>query len=157
MRHRIPVLLGALALMATSARAIQAQTHQVHLGPRLSYHFDAEEIGLGVQMGIPLTRHLEFYPSIDNFFVDAGSFVSLNADLKLRVPLEASNWLYVGTGVNFARTSFRDINNTRTGLNVFLGAESRKGRVHPFGEIRFISNDGTSAQGAIGLNITMDD
>ena len=123
----------------------------------MSYHFDAEEAGVGLQLGIPIARHLEFYPSLDNFFVNSGSFLSMNADLKFRVPLETSNWLYIGTGVNLARSSYGNNHNTRTGLNLFAGAESLKGRVHPFGELRFTSNNGNSAQAAVGLNFTMHD
>ena len=108
-----------------------------------------------MQLGIPIASHVEFYPSIDNFFVNKGSLLSFNADLKFRVPLETSNWLYLGTGLNLARTSVGDNHNTRSGLNLFLGAESRKGRVHPFGELRVVTQNGSSVQGAVGLNFTM--
>lgn len=155
MTFRPIALVAALTLASTMAVTAQAQTSQFHIGTRLSYHFDAEEAGLGVQMGIPIARHIEFYPSIDNFFVNTGSLLHFNADVKFRVPLETSNWLYLGTGLNVARSSYKDNSNTRTGLNLFVGAESLKGRVHPFGELRFVASNSTSVQAAIGLNFTM--
>lgn len=155
MSIRTSTLIASLILTSTFATAAQAQTDNLHIGARLSYHFDAEVAGLGVQLGIPIASHVEFYPSIDNFFVNKGSLLSFNADLKFRVPLETSNWLYLGTGLNLTRTSVGDNHNTRSGLNLFLGAESRKGRVHPFGELRVVTQNGSSVQGAVGLNFTM--
>ena len=149
------MLAAALTLAFVITSSAEAQTHRVHLGGRVSYNSDAEVAGLGVQVGIPIGRHLEFYPSFDNFFVDSGSLIGFNTDLKLRVPLETSNWLYLGTGVNFARSSQGDEARTRTGVNVFIGAESLRGRVHPFGEFRVIANGGTNTQFALGLNFTM--
>lgn len=154
---RKSAVFATLILASTFAVSAQAQTKQLHLGARLAYHFDAEEAGVGVQLGIPLARHVEFYPSIDNYFVDNGSLLSFNADLKFRVPLESTNWLYLGTGLNLARRSIDDKSNTRSGLNLFLGAESLKGRVHPFGEIRVVTQNGSSVQGVVGLNFTMHD
>lgn len=155
MTLRTSLLAAALTLASAFASTAQAQTNEVHLGARVSYNTDAEVAGLGVQVGIPIGRRLEFYPSFDNFFVNSGSLLGFNADLKLRVPLETSDWMYLGAGLNFARRSVGDNNNTNTGANVFIGAESLKGRVHPFGEIRVIANDGTNMQFAVGLNFTM--
>ena len=58
-RYKIGAVLTLLCLLAGTA---QAQTHKMHLGPRLSYQFDAEEIGLGAQFSVPIASHLEFYP-----------------------------------------------------------------------------------------------
>lgn len=157
MTRRSSTLILAAALSISATGTAQAQTERLHIGPRMSYHFDAEKLGLGVQLGIPIARHIEFYPSVDNFFVDRGSFVSVNADVKLRLPLETTNWLYLGTGFNLARTSYREASDTRAGVNFLVGAESLRGRVHPFGELRVTANDGTSAQLALGLNITVRD
>ncbi len=45
--------------------------------------------------------------------------------------------------------------DTKTGLNVFAGAESLRGRVHPFAELRLVASENTSAQVAFGLNFTL--
>ena len=157
MTFRVSQLAGALVLAATMAATAQAQTDKLHLGPRLSYQFDLEELGLGVQLGVPIARHLEFYPSFDYFFVDPGTFWNLNADLKYRLPSPSVEWLYLGGGLNIARSSGSADNSgrTRAGVNVFIGFESLAGRVHPFGEFRFTANDGSTGQLAAGLNFTL--
>jgi hypothetical protein len=155
MTVRITTLLGALSLSATLATTASAQTSQMHFGPRIAYHFDAEAFGVGAQFSAPLGRHLEFYPSFDVFLVDAGSFADLNVDLKLRVAQESFNWLYLGAGLNLARRSAGSASDTQTGLNLFAGAESLRGRVHPFAELRMVASNGTSTQLAFGLNFTL--
>lgn len=155
MSHRIRAAIVAAVLVVGSTVSAQAQTHRSHFGPRLSYHFDAEAVGLGAQLSMPVARHLEFYPSVDYFFVDAGSLLGINLDLKYRVGKADVSWLYIGTGLNIARRSFNDNSNSDAGLNLFLGAESLKGKVHPFGEMRFTVGDGSTAQLAAGLNFTL--
>ena len=155
MKSRIPALLGALLLASTAAVTAEAQTSQMHLGPRISYHFDAEVIGLGAQFSVPMGQHLEFYPSFDVFLVDAGSAADLNVDLKLRISEASFRWLYLGGGLNVARRSVGAFEDTRAGLNRFAGIESLRGRVHPFGELRLVANDNTTVRAAFGLNLTL--
>ena len=96
-----PYRIGAaLALLSALAGTAQAQTHRMHLGPRLSYQFDAEEVGLGAQFSVPIASQLEFYPSFDIFFTSPNSLWSFNADLKWRVAPTSVSWLYLGTGLN---------------------------------------------------------
>lgn len=52
----------ALVLVSAVAGKAGAQTSRLHLGPRIFYQFDLEKIGLGVQLGVPIAHHLEFYP-----------------------------------------------------------------------------------------------
>ncbi len=143
------ILAGALAGTA------QAQTSRFHFGPRVSYQFDLKDFGLGVQFGAPIARHLEFYPSFDVFFVSPGSFWDLNADLKYRMAGESTKWLYLGAGLNVARSSISTVHSTHAGLNLFAGAESLSGRIHPFGEFRFTANNGSTGQISAGLNFTL--
>lgn len=155
MSFRMSRLVAVLALTSAVAGTAQAQAGAMHLGPRVSYQFDLEEFGIGAQLSAPLARNLEFYPSFDYFFVDPGSFWHLNADLKYRIATRDINWLYVGGGLNVARRSVNDNDRTGAGINGFVGAESRAGRVHPFAEFRFTSNDGSTAQLSVGLNFTL--
>ncbi|HOX19554.1 MAG TPA: hypothetical protein PLI70_01380 [Gemmatimonadales bacterium] len=149
-RYKIGAVLTLLCLLAGTA---QAQTHKMHLGPRLSYQFDAEEIGLGAQFSVPIASQLEFYPSFDIFFTSPNSLWSFNADLKWRVAPTSVNWLYLGTGLNLMGGGGGDGSNA--GLNLFGGIESLKGRIHPFAEMRFIVNDNSTAQLAAGINFTL--
>jgi hypothetical protein len=158
--NRFRTALAGAVLTLGAMTSAQAQTNSSHLGPRLSYNFDAEAVGLGVQFGVPIAHHLEFYPSFDVFFVDAGSLVGINADLKYRIGRADVSWLYIGTGLNIASRSNDNNNdngndtNTDAGLNLFFGVESLKGRVHPFGEMRFTLSSSTTAQLAAGLNFS---
>lgn len=156
MSFRIPRLVTVLTLSLAMAGVAEAQTGQTHLGPRLSYHFDVEEIGIGAQFSAPLARNLEFYPSLDYFLVSNGTFWHINADLKLQVAGESAAGFYLGGGLNIARRSVGDVSRTNAGLNAFAGIESRRGRVHPFGELRLIASDGnTSGMLAVGINFTL--
>lgn len=151
-----PLTLLALTAMMTGTGAIQAQSGRMHLGPRLSYQFDLEEIGLGAQFSVPIGRPLEFYPSFDIFLVDQGSAADVNLDLKYRIATRTADWLYVGTGLNVARRgNGSGDSDTSLGVNAFIGAQVVRGRVHPFGEFRFTANDGSTGQLAAGLNFTI--
>lgn len=155
MSLRVSSITAALILTGALAGTAQAQTSQLHLGPRVSYQFDVKKVGVGAQLSVPVARHLEFYPSFDYFFVDHGSFWQLNADLKYRFAGQAVRWLYGGTGLNIAHSSVSVNSATHAGLNLFAGAESLRGRVHPFGELRFTVGDGSTGMIAVGLNFTL--
>jgi hypothetical protein len=47
------------------------------------------------------------------------------------------------------------VTDTQAGANAFVGAESLRGRIHPFGEFRFTVSDGSTAQIAAGINFTL--
>jgi hypothetical protein len=144
--------IGATLLTAPLA----AQAHgRLHLGPRIGYNFDAEALTLGAQLSVPVGRHLEFYPSVDYHDVDVGSLYSLNLDIKYRVPLQGTEWFYVGTGLGILNRSIGDNDHSDAGLNLFLGAESRWGRVHPFAEGRATIADGSQVMLMGGLNFTL--
>ena len=154
MVFRVSRMATALVLVSVLAGTAQAQTNRLHLGPRLSYQFDLKKLGVGAQLGVPLARQLEFYPSFD-FFVGTGSFWNLNADLKYRIAAASVRWLYVGGGLNIARSGGGTASSTHAGFNLLAGAESLMGRVHPFGEFRFTANNGSTGQIAVGLNFTL--
>lgn len=155
MKYSMISMAAAFVVTAAVAGGAEAQTNRMHLGPRVSYQFDLEELGIGAQFSIPLVRHLEFYPSFDYFFVDPGSFWAVNADLKYRVASEAIHWLYLGAGLNVARYGVAGVTDTQAGANAFVGAESLGGRIHPFGEFRFTVGNGSTALIAAGINFTL--
>jgi hypothetical protein len=100
---RLSRIATVLVLASVAAGAAQAQTHRLHIGPRVSYQFDYEKLGLGGQFSVPVMKQLEFYPSFDYFFVDVGSAWNLNADLKYRFATESIKWLYAGGGLALAQ------------------------------------------------------
>ena len=144
-----------LALVIGASATAGAQTNNFHLGPQIAYDFDIEEFGLGAQFSAPIVNRVEFYPSLMFYFVDPGSFFNVNADIKWRVAKDRPNWLYVGGGLNVARRSVAGEGDTDLGLNLLAGAESLKGRIHPFVEARLILADGSRFQIGAGLNITL--
>lgn len=149
------ISLAIVALAATAAPA-GAQTSRAHIGPHLSYNFDIEEVAIGPQLGIPIGPRLEFYPSFDWYLVNNGSLWGLNTDLKYRVGGQGMEWFYLGGGLNLmGRNPDNGRSRTDANANLFLGAESLAGRVHPFAEFRAILGDGSSAQVAFGLNFTL--
>jgi hypothetical protein len=153
---RIPgrILMVSLLMAGAVWQSASAQTSRMHIGPRLSYNFDLEELGIGAQFSIPIATRLEFYPSFDYYFVDPGSAWGLNADLKYRFAGENVRWLYVGAGLNV--TGVSDGNDeTDAGLNLIAGVESLKGRIHPFGEFRGTIGGASFVQLSAGLNITL--
>ena len=154
---KAPLRIAALtlALVTAHSAAASAQTNRMHIGPQLAYDFDFEEFGLGAQLSVPVARRLEFYPSFMWYFIGEGSLWNVNADLKYRVLSNQPHWLYLGTGLNISRFTNDGVGNTDAGLNLFAGAESLKGRIHPFGEARLIIGDGSRFQLAAGLNITL--
>lgn len=155
MKAALRGVLVAFAVVPALTTLAHSQTHRMHIGPQIAYDFDVEEVGLGAQFSAPIAHRLEFYPSLVFFFVNPGSFANLNIDLKYRVARDQPNWLYVGSGLNLARSSVNGNSNTDAGLNLFVGAESLKGKIHPFVEGRLVVGDGSRVQINGGLNITL--
>jgi len=160
MKSRLRGAVVALAMLPALTAVAAAQTDRLHIGPQIAYDIDAKKFGIGVQLGVPIMRRLEFYPSFMVYLGDPGSFWNINADLKYRVASSQPHWLYVGTGLNISRASggggsSTSGSSTNAGLNLFAGAESLKGRIHPFVEPRLIIGDGSRFQIAAGLNFTL--
>jgi len=61
----------------------------------------------------------------------------------------------VGGGLNISRFAFEGEGESDVGLNLLAGAESLRGRIHPFVEGRLIIGDGSRFQLAAGLNFTL--
>ena len=155
MSFRTSPLVVALVLSSALAGTAAAQGGSLHFGPRVSYQLDIEKAAIGAQFGAPIARNLEFYPSFDYYLIDRGTLWNVNADLKYRMAAETIEWLYLGGGLNIARFSFDGRSSTDTGVNFLVGAESRKGTVHPFSEFKYTSSRGGSGQLSVGLNFTL--
>ena len=155
MRIQSAMAVAGMTMVMAGSTVAGAQTGAVHVGPRVAYNFDFEEVAIGFHMGLPIGNRIDFYPSIDIFLPDQGSLLGLNADIKLRpLPADAAMF-YVGTGLNLTRVSVRSESNTEAGLNLLAGLEGRTGAIHPFVELRAILADRTSVQLVGGLNITL--
>jgi hypothetical protein len=142
-----------LGITLLSVPDLDAQRRS-HFGARAGYDVDVEEFAVGAQVSVPITRRLDFYPSFDNYFIDPGSLWSLNADLKFQ-PTTRADWLYVGGGLNVMNRSIRSADETDAGFNMLLGAESRRGWIHPFADARLTWSDSNRFMLAAGLNLTL--
>jgi opacity protein-like surface antigen len=145
-----PVALAVAAALAALA-AGPAAAQQTRIGSHAAYHFDVRQPALGGQLEVPLLQQLELYPSAAYFLVDRGSLWAVNADLKYRLLSPA----YLGAGLNLARRSVNDVNDTDAGVNLLAGVQGRRGPIQPFMEGRVILNSGSAFQLAGGLNIAL--
>jgi len=153
-QSRRSALLTALLVLVASGM-VRAQTKRAHIGPHIGYNTDLDDVNLGAQFSLPLVNRLEFYPSFDWYFRSPGNAWGLNADLKWRVAKDRPRWFYIGAGLNLTTVSLSGLSNTDAGANLFAGAESLRGRIHPFFETRAILSSNSSLQFQGGLNITL--
>ena len=145
----------APALVALGVLAAPVAAQRSHIGAHVGYDFDGDNTLVGGQISLPLNRVLELYPSVDVYFVDVGSRVGFNGDLKVRLNRGAAVQLYVGGGVNVLRISSGGASSTDTGWDLLGGLESRFGHTHPYVEARAMQHDGSAFQLNAGLNITL--
>ena len=154
MKTKVLLAVAASLTLGVSVAQAQAAQGRSHLGPQLGYNFDWEAVVIGGQFSTPIGTQLELYPSFNLFLVDGATVWALNGDVKYRLPLEGE-WLYLGGGLNVTVADFGGGSDSNVGLNLIAGFESRKGNIHPFGELRFTLGDGSTAQLAGGLNFTL--
>lgn len=166
MRRTMQILLpAAIALTLSVGAAVAQQTNesragssrgvapmtQTRVGSSLAYQFDVRDPALGAQLDVPLDSRFALYPSGAVYFVDQGSLVGFNADVKYRLPAA----LYLGGGLNVLHRSVAGVGNTDAGVNLLGGIERRSGWLQPFAEGRVILNDGSAFQLAAGLNVAL--
>ena len=141
-------ILIALVLLLSAAGVSRAAAQRSHYGVHGGYNVDSDNWLIGAQLHMPVGRWVEFYPSFDYYFVDPGSLVGFNADLKFRSPRTP---LYFGGGLNILSGG----GNSDTGFDLFGGFETRYGRTHPYVEGRGLFHNGSSFQVLFGLNVTL--
>jgi hypothetical protein len=145
----------ATVLLAFAAASYAAAQARPHLGGHIGINTDFEDFYLGAHGTFPLSRIVELYPSFDLYFPDNGTLLGINGDFKFLIPTDRGFGFYAGPGLGILYSSFDDEDDTSVGLNLFGGIESRRGKVHPFLEVRTLVHDDTSFQLAFGLNITL--
>jgi len=152
-QHCVVLTTLAAALLVGTPATVSAQ--RVHFGPRFGINFDNNDVLVGAQLTVPMTGQLEFYPSLEIYFPDAGSLLGFSADLKFRFPPSGGPQFYVGGGLNILHSSFRGNSHSDTGGDLLFGLESRTGTIHPFGEGRLLLHDRSTFELVGGLNITL--
>lgn len=132
MRIRVGVIVG-LALLAWTPGLAQAQAT---LGPVLAYHDDAEAIGIGAALGVPLDElgaGVGLLGDFIWFFPDGFDYWEINGNLTYDFPLQQSTIIpFVLAGLNIARASADGFGgDTQLGLNLGAGIEFDAGTMRP--------------------------
>lgn len=141
-------ILTVAILLVCAAGVTRATAQRAHVGVHGGYNTDMDRGALGVQMQMPLSSAIEFYPSLDYYLVDGGTRLGWNADLKFRAEQTP---LYFGGGLNLLTGG----GTSDAGLNLIGGIETRYGETHPFAEVRGLIHGNTSLQLLLGLNFTL--
>lgn len=149
MRKFLFVACSAMLLAVPSA--VQAQ---VQFGPQVAWADDADfGVGARIALGLPQVRPgVELHVSGDYFFIDCPSgidcsWIELNGNLHLPVPIAPDLNTYVGGGLNIARfkvgvDGFGSSSNTEVGLNVLGGIKFPMASLTPFVEASFTVGGG---------------
>ena len=131
------LIIAALAVTSTGAFA---QTN-TQVGARLGYNFHSDDAVLGLNLTVPISTAIEFYPSIDLYIPDSGNQIGFNGDVKVVLPLRLGPNLYGGGGIGLVNRNEGTFANTDVGINLLFGIESLVGWIHPFGEARLMIYD----------------
>jgi hypothetical protein len=143
-----------VALLAIGAAPL-ARAQSSHIGARIGYDFDANEVLLSANLTVPVSQRIDFYPSLDVYTPDRGNKLGFNGDFKVRFPMGSGPDVYLGAGIGVVNRSVGDFSNTNVGANLIGGLESRLGWVHPFGELRLRLHDQSTFHLIGGLNFTI--
>ncbi len=151
---RAAILATLLAVLPVSGAGAQASTH---IGMRVGYNFDLEEVLLSANLTVPMTSHIEFYPSLDIYTPEQGNRVGFNGDVKVMLPRSTATGpqFYVGAGLGIVNSNVGDVSNTDIGANLLGGLESRVGWIHPFAEAKILIHDRTQFVLLGGINLTL--
>ena len=146
-------LLCSLALVGMLAAPATVQA-QLEAGPLLAYHTDAEAIGVGAFLTIPVPQLAEGFaiiPSFTWYFPDGFDYFEVNGDVAYYFPVAADSPVapFAFAGLNIARTSvdfggsFGSVSYTDVGLNLGGGVNFAAGSLHPCAGAKFEIQDAT--------------
>jgi hypothetical protein len=139
------VLMACSALLLAVPSVVEAQ---VQFGPQIAWGDDADfGIGARVALGLPQVREgVQLHIAGDYFFIDCPSeldcsWIELNSNLHLPVPLAPNMATYAGAGLNVARVKVSvpgfSASDTEVGLNILGGIRFPAAALTPFVEASF--------------------
>jgi len=145
-------LAGMLILPASVSAQVQA-------GPILAYHTDAEAVGIGAFVSIPIAsvEGLAIAPDFTWFFPDNVDYFEINGDVvyNFTVGPDSPVMPFAFGGLNIARTSVAGFSNTDVGLNLGGGINFEAGSLAPFAGAKFEIQDNTNFVIFGGLGFTL--
>ena len=144
-------LLCSVALVGMLSAPVASEA-QMTAGPLLAYHTDAEAIGVGAFIAIPVPQLSEGFAIVPDFmwfFPDGFDYFEVNGDLAYFFPVAADSPVspFAFAGINISRTSvdlgaFGEASSTDVGLNLGGGVEF-PGTISPFAGAKFEIQDAT--------------
>ncbi len=163
MTSRMRGALALVSLLVGGSAIAEAQSGPMTFGPRVMYHFDSEDFGIGAMVTKPLTDAFTIAPSFGYWFAGEGvTSWELNADIHYKMPSESLSWLYLGAGLNYSNFSVDgcpagfDCSGSDVGLNLIGGfLPASGGRIQPYAEARLYVGDGSGLSVAGGLRIPL--
>jgi hypothetical protein len=150
---RAAVLAALMTVLPVSGAGAQATTH---VGMRIGYNFDFDEVLFGANLTVPMTSHIEFYPSLEIYAPESGNRLGFNGDVKVMLPRRSAlgPQLYAGGGLGIVNVNQGDVSKTDIGVNLLFGIESRVGWMHPYAEGKILLYDDTQIALIGGVNVT---
>lgn len=156
-------LLWSVALVGMLAAPASVQA-QMEAGPLLAYHTDAEALGVGAYLAIPVPAMGSGFGIVPNFlwyFPDAGNLFEVNGDVVYNFTVSPDSPVlpFAFAGLNIMRASIdvgnQTFSNTDVGLNLGGGVNFVAGSLTPFAGAKFEIQDGTGFVifGGIGFPI----
>jgi hypothetical protein len=129
-------LLGTVALVGVLAWPGVAQAQTI-VGGTLAWNTDAEDVGIGAYVALPLPaldENIVIKPDFTLFFPDVGSRWELNGDLAYRFDLANNQQIvpFAMAGLNIVHVSVSDIDFSDTDVGLNLGG----GVIFPLESIR---------------------
>ena len=151
---RAAVLAALMTVLSVSGAGAQATTH---VGMRIGYNFDFDEVLFGANLTVPMTSIIEFYPSLEIYAPESGNRLGFNGDVKVMLPRSSAMapQLYGGGGLGIVNVNQGDVSKTDIGVNLLFGIESRIGWMHPYGEAKLLIYDRTQFALIGGVNVTL--
>lgn len=152
-----PALVGAFILAMAATPGMAGAQANTHVGMRIGYNFDAEEVLLGGSLTVPMTSRIWFYPSLEIYTPDRGNRIGFNGDVKIHLPRASATApaFYAGGGIGVQNRNVGEFSNTDLGVNLLFGLESIIGWIHPFGEARVLLYDRSQFVILAGVNVTL--
>lgn len=151
---RAAVRAALMTVLSVSGAGAQATTH---VGMRIGYNFDFDEVLFGANLTVPMTSIIEFYPSLEIYAPESGNRLGFNGDVKVMLPRSSAMapQLYGGGGLGIVNVNQGDVSKTDIGVNLLFGIESRIGWMHPYGEAKLLIYDRTQFALIGGVNVTL--
>jgi hypothetical protein len=133
----VSLLLAMVSFIAASNDA----SAQTRFGVRGGLYADQNEPFVGTHFLHKIQRHFIFNPNFEYVLVDRGSLYTINADFHYDLPSRSSTVFWLGGGLGISRSSFRDLSNTDTGLNLFMGVSFGRRPAIPFLQVKVLMMD----------------